>query len=127
MPNLFLCSLCRGFAAVLVAGAASSSFAQSSVGDLVYGPSEAERLQLQEMSRSNQANFKALQEDSQSVKINAAGVGAVVGTQFMALPAAQPASSFPSYIWSDNEGIWRLDKFGKQCAVSSSLSSDPCS
>jgi hypothetical protein len=133
VASLFADSLCCGFAAVILAGAASSSFAQSSAGDLVYGPSEAERLQLQEMSRSNQANVKALQEDSQSVKINAAGVGVVVGTGFMALPAVQPASAFPSYIWSDNQGVWKLDKFGKQCAVSSSSpsssssSSDPCS
>ncbi|WP_153062464.1 MULTISPECIES: hypothetical protein [Cyanobium] len=116
---------------VILAGAASSSFAQSSVGGLVNGQSETEQLQLQEMSRTNQANIKALQADSQSLTKNAVGVGFVMGTGFTALPAVQPASSFNNYIWSDNQGVWKLDKFGKQCAVSSSSSSssssDPCS
>ena len=135
MISLFKRLICRGFVPIILAGAASSSFAQSSVGGLINGQSDSERLQLQEMSRSNQANIKALQEDSQSITINAAGVGLVMGTGVMALPAVQPASIFNNYIWSDNQGVWKLDKFGKQCAVSSSSSlssslsssSDPCS
>ena len=131
MTQIFVRLLRCAFVPVILAGAASSSFAQSSVGGLVNGQSETEQLQLQEMSRTNQANIKALQADSQSLTKNAVGVGFVMGTGFTALPAVQPASSFNNYIWSDNQGVWKLDKFGKQCAVSSSSSSssssDPCS
>jgi len=110
-----------------ILGAISPSTAQPAAGEVVYGPSEAERLQLQEMTRSNQANIKSLQDDTQVIKLNANGVGSVMTAGTMIIPSAgQLGASFANFIWSDNQGIWKIDKFGKQCAVASSSSTDPC-
>lgn len=125
-------SLSWALGAFCVLGGPASSSAQPVGGDVVYGPSEVERLQLQEMTRSSQANLKSLQDDSQVIKMNATGVGSVVTTGTTTiLPAGQLGASFPNFIWADSQGVWKIDKFGKQCAVAtssgSSAGSDPCS
>ena len=127
-----LLSVSWALGALCVLGSPSSGSAQPAAGEIVYGPSEAERLQLQEMTRSTLSNIRSLQDDSQAAKLNANGIVSASASGIMITPSAgQLGVSFSSFIWADTQGVWKLDKFGKQCAVASasgsSASSDPCS
>ena len=106
------------------------SCAQPYAVEVPWGPSASERLQFEELSRSTQAGIKALHVDSQVTKVNPTGVDS--GAVMIQPVDTRLGSASQNVIWSDNQGMWKIDKFGKLCAVSTtptslgSANSDPC-
>ena len=98
---------------------------QISPSEIYMGGSESEKQQLIELNRSNQANAAAMIEGLRTLSKTSSNniFSPDISTSQMTQPVFHN-----NLIWSDNQGVWKLDKFGKQCAASATdnAGSEPC-
>ena len=93
---------------------------------IIFGPSDSETQQLLELNRSNQANIASMLDEARSF---ANSTPKNISPSIESSPSSKPQPLVQSSIlWTDNQGVWKLDKYGKQCAASSFdvTVSDPC-
>ena len=105
--------------------------AQSASDGVVFGPSDSERLQLLEITRSNQSSLQELLEASRATTLRGAGPAVLSVTSSVSSGSVNhvDSTSFPNLIWSDSQRVLKLDKLGNQCTVSGPAGAvpvDPC-